>query len=368
MNEKSSPVLSKRALNRALLARQMLLERAGMPALDAIAHLVGMQAQSPNAPYVGLWSRLQGFRPEQLVDLIESREAVRMPVLRTTLHLVSAMDCLRMRPLLQPVMQRGFMTGSPFGKKLAGIDLDAVLAAGAAALAAKPATGVELAALLGKDWPDFDPESLSQAVRYLVPMVQVPPRGIWGKGGLPMWTPVEAWLGRKLGPAYAADNLVLRYLGAFGPAGVMDFQTWCWLTRQAEVFERLRPCLVTFRDEAGRELFDLPDAPRPPEATKAPVRFIPEYDNLLLSHADRSRVVTEPDIKQVFGKGGVLVDGFVAGAWKISRTKGAATLDIELFGKLSKKDRRAVEAEGLRMLDFAAPKAKSHAARFLGIP
>jgi hypothetical protein len=358
-------VLGRRRLNRALLARQMLLERTAMPAIDAIRHLVGMQAQSPLAPYVGLWSRLVDFSAEELVRLIEERDAVRMPLMRTTLHLVTAADALRIRPLLQPVLERGLFTGSPFGRKLAGIDLDAVLAAGRKELAAKPATNVDLSALLGKRWPDCDAESLGHAVRLLVPVVQTPPRGIFGKGGLPIWTPLESWLGRPLDKSYTIDELALRYLAAYGPASVMDFQAWSWMTRQAGTFERLRPRLVTFRDETGRELFDLPDAPRPDEDTPAPMRFIPEYDNLLLSHADRSRVVTEEHLKRIFAKGGLLVDGFAAGAWKIARTKGEATLEIETFLKLSKKDTRSVEAGGGQLLKFAAPDAKAHAIRII---
>jgi hypothetical protein len=361
----SETVLNRRRLNRALLARQMLLERCAIPAIEAIGHLVGMQAQSPLAPYVGLWSRLADFDADELVRLIGERKAVRMPLMRTTLHLVGSAEALRIRPLLQPVLERGFFTGSPFGKKLAGIDLDAVLDAGRKELAAKPATNVELSAALGRRWPDYDAESLGHAVRLLVPVVQTPPRGIFGKGGLPIWTPLESWLGKPLDGTCPIDELALRYLGAFGPASVMDFQAWSWLTRQAGTFERLRSRLVSFRDEAGRELFDLPDAPRPDEDTPAPVRFIPEYDNLLLSHAERGRVVTEEHLKRIFAKGGLLVDGFAIGAWKIARAKGEATLEIETFRKLSKTDLRAVEAEGGRLLQFASPEARAHAVRIV---
>jgi hypothetical protein len=361
----SETVLGRRRLNRALLARQMLLERTAMPAIGAISHLVGMQAQSPLAPYVGLWSRLVDFDAGELVRLIEERQAVRMPLMRTTLHLVSAADALRIRPLVQPVMERGFFTCSPFGKKLGGIDIDAVLDAGRKELVAKPATSAELLAVLGKRWPEYDAESLGHAVRLLVPVVQTPPRGIFGKGGLPIWTPLENWLGKPLDGTCPIEELALRYLGAFGPASIMDFQAWSWLTRQAGTFERLRPKLVTFGDEAGRELFDLPDAPRPDQDTPAPVRFIPEYDNLLLSHADRGRVVTEEQLKRIFVKGGLLVDGFATGAWKIARTKGQALLEIETFRKLSKRDTPAVEAEGARLLKFASPGAKAHAIRII---
>jgi hypothetical protein len=358
-------MLAERALNRALLARQMLLERRAMPAAAAIEHLVGMQAQSPLGPYAGLWSRLAGFEPGELVRLIEERAVVRMPLVRTTLHLVTARDALRLRPLAQPVLDRGFHTGSPFGKRIAGVDLDAVLVAGRTELASKPATGVQLAAVLGQHWPGFDAEALSQAVRLLVPLVQTPPRGLFGKGGLPVWTPLETWLGKPLDAGYAIDEMVLRYLGAFGPASVMDFQAWSWLTRQAETFERLRPQLATFRSENGRELFDLPHAPRPSEDSPAPVRFIPEYDNLLLSHAERSRVVTEIALKRIFGKGGVLIDGYAQGAWRIVKAKGEASLEIELFAKLAAKERRAVEAEAERLIEFMTADVKRRTIRLV---
>jgi hypothetical protein len=194
----------------------------------------------------------------------------------------------------------------------------------------------------------------------------MPPRGIWGKSGLPRWTPVDTWLGQPLDARPSVEDLVLRYLGAFGPASVMDVQAWCWLTRLGDTIETLRPGLVTFRDEAGRELFDLPDAPRPDPETPAPVRFIPEYDNLLLSHADRRRVVTEAGLKQVFTKGAALVDGFVAAAWKVGRTRRAATLQLQPLRKLAKKDMRALEKEGLRLLGFAAG-GFEHAIRFADI-
>jgi len=187
-------VLDTRALNRALLARQMLLERSELAAAEAVEHLVGMQAQSPHAPYVGLWARLKDFRPEELSALIEERKAVRVPLMRTTLHLVTAPDCLSLRPLMQPVLERGFATGGPFGKLLAGVDVQAVLAMGKALLKEGPLPGVALGQRLKERWPDRDAEALAQAVRTLVPVVQVPPRGIWGKSGLPRWVPVEAWL------------------------------------------------------------------------------------------------------------------------------------------------------------------------------
>src|SRR5205823_3598378 len=187
-------------------------------------------------------------------------------------------------------------------------------------------TVAELGRALHARWPDRDPVALAHAVRYMVPLVQLPPRGVWGAGGRAVWTTVEAWLGAPLAAEPDAEALVRRYLGAFGPATVNDVQAWSWLTRLRPVVERLRPDLVTFRDEAGNELFDLPDAPRPDPATPAPPRFLPEYDNLLLSHAERSRVIADgwraqaPDPARPV-HGSVLDGGLLCATWRIERAR-----------------------------------------------
>ncbi len=361
----SPDMLSRRALNRALLARQMLLQRRTLPAAEAIERLVGMQAQVPLAPYVGLWSRLDGFRPDELSRLIAERSAVRMSLMRTTLHLVTARDALTLRPLVQPVLERGLRTGSPFGRRLAGVDMEALLAAGRALLEERPRTIAALGKRLSERWPEYDPTSLAYAVRYLLPLVQVPPRGLWGAGGQATFTTVEAWLGRSLASDPSPEDMVLRYLAAFGPATIRDVQAWCWLTRLREVVERLRPQLLTFRDEQGNELFDLPDAPRPDPETPAPPRFLPEYDNALLSHVDRTRIIADEHRELVFTRGAVLLDGFVRGSWTIRRQRADATLLIAPFAPVSAQDRDALSDEGAALLVFAAGDAAARDIQFV---
>jgi hypothetical protein len=351
-------VLSRRALNRALLARQLLLRRERRSAAAAVEHLVALQAQNPRDPYVALWTRLEGFDPHELGRLVAGREAVRGPLLRATLHLASARDWPALTRLLRPVLERNFWTGSPFGRQLKGVDLDAVLAAGRALLDERPRTTAQLRTLLGERWPGHDATSLAYAVHHLVPVVQVPPRGVWGGKGLPTWAAAETWLDRPLDPEPSVERLVLRYLAAFGPASVADVQAWSGLTRLREVAERLRPGLCGFRDQAGRELLDLPGAPRPDPDTPAPPRFLPEYDNVLLGHADRSRIAA--------GAAGrwpadglhwspLLADGFVSGAWRLRRDKAAATLVVEPFDPLP--DPAAVEREAEGLLELLAPEA-----------
>jgi len=366
--------LSIRALNRATLARQLLLEPAHRPVLDVVEHLVGLQAQAPNAPYVALWSRLADFHPDGLAELLTGRGVVRAPLLRTTVHLVSARDWALLWPLTAPVLRRTF-AASPFGRDLAGVDLDAVVDAARVLLDEAPRTSPELGTLLRERWPDRDAASLAYAVHYLSPVVQVPPRGVWGATGPARWAGATAWLGRQPDQHPAPEELILRYFGAFGPATVADVQTWSGLTRLREVGDRLRPRLAVFRDEAGRELFDLPDAPRPDPDTPAPPRFLPEYDNVLLSHADRSRMIPDDGRPRLFaGNGGtqgtVLVDGLLRCTWKIVRSQGAATLTVTaepaLGPALGPADAAAVRAEGARLLGFAAAGAEPRDVR-LGV-
>jgi hypothetical protein len=369
--------LTRRALNRALLDRQLLLRRASAPGegaradrvLSTVEHLAGLQAQAPFPPYYGLWSRLADFQPAELAGLLTSRRAVRIALMRGTIHLVSARDCLMMRPLIQPVLDRALKAS--FGGQLAGVDYPALAAAGREMVEAGPRTFSELGELLSGSWPAHPPAALAQGVRALVPLVQVPPRAVWGAAGLARHATAEVWLGSPLVHQPDLGELVKRYLAAFGPATVADMQAWSGLTRLAEVTGQLRPELRVFRDEAGRELFDLPEAPRPDPATPAPARLVAPFDNLVLGHADRSRVISEPNRARLFSRanvfpGTVLVDGFAAGSWRITRSPGAATLTLELFEPVPReaRDELGQEAEGL--LTFAAPDVATRDIRFDG--
>ena len=356
------PVLSGRALNRALLERQMLLERRPLGVAEAIEHLVGMQAQEPQAPYVGLWSRLEGFRPDALSDLIANRGAVRGGLMRSTIHLVTAHDYARLWPLMRVVLARNFR-GSRFSKAITGVDLDELLATGRELLAETPRTRAELSTLLAERWPKADPASLASAVSFLSPIVQVPPRGLWREGGPARWTTADAWLGRELHEDPAVDNVVLRYLAAFGPATIKDVQAWCGLTKLREVTDRLGHWLRSFDDGRGRELVDVPHAPLPDPEIPAPPRFLAPFDNAILSHDDRGRIIAPEHRGAVYRDRLMrtfLVDGFVAGTWQIE----GATLHLRPIRPLRGHDRRAVSEEGERLLGFAATDGAASEVRF----
>jgi hypothetical protein len=357
-------VLSPRALNRALLARQGLIERTSWTPLETVERLVGLQAQDPQAPYYGLWSRIEGFDPEALSQLLLDRAVVRVALQRATIHLVSARDALALRPLLQEWIERA--TATNWGAGIAGVDRAALAAAGRALVDEEPRTFAQLGALLGERWPEADPKALAQNVRALVSLVQVPPRGLWGRGGAAAHTSAEVWLEGVEAPAPSLDGAVRRYLAAFGPATVQDVQKWSGLTRLAPVIERLRPELVSFSDEAGRELLDLPDAPRPDPDTPIALRLVAPFDNILLSHVDTTRVLPAEHRGRVMTQNGlvsgtVLVDGFVQAGWKVQKARGTATLAVTAYGKVDKKTEAALRREGDRLLAFAVPGAAERA-------
>ena len=357
--------MSRRALNRATLQRQLLLSRARLPVLAAVEHLAGLQAQTPHTWYVGLWSRLAGFDPDVAGELLSSRQVVRMALMRSTIHLVTARDCLEWRPLVQPVIERS-MNGN-FGKRLVGIDTAALVEVGRRLVDEQPRTFSELGRLLANRWPDRDPDALAQAIRSWVPLVQVPPRAVWGASGRAAHTSAQSWLGEPLSAEPSLAAMCLRYFAAFGPASVRDVQAWSGLTKLAEVVDELP--LRTFEDEHGARLYDLPDAPRPDPDTPAPPRFLYDYDNLLLSHADRSRF-SAGDVSLKLGydlDGSIaqsfLVDGQVAGTWRVDPGKEAAVLTLRPAVPLSTAETDALAAEGHALLGLLAPKAADHDVR-----
>ncbi|CAM5659901.1 hypothetical protein GCM10010329_24650 [Streptomyces spiroverticillatus] len=362
-----APVLGPRALGRATLARQLLLERDARPVKDAVHHLVGLQAQNTRPPYYSLAARLEGFDPQELSELMRTRQVARIVSMRSTIHTLTADDALTLRPLVQPVVDRELRM---FLGRLPGVDGDRVAALARPFLDERPRPLKELRELLLTEWPDADPQALATVARCALPALQATPRGLWGESGQVELTGAGSWFGRPE-PVLTdedtqelLDATVLRYLDAYGPASVKDMQTWCGLTRLRTAFERLRPDLLTFRDENGVELFDLPDAPRPDADTPAPPRFLPEYDNLLLSHADRTRVgPAEYRTRTWYGNVSYCtlhVDGLIAGIWRLEESKrdDSATLLVEPFAPLSHRQRAEVEEEGARTLAILSGAAK----------
>jgi hypothetical protein len=350
------PTLSTRALNRALLARQMLLDREQTTAVDAIARLVALQAQLARPPFVGLWTRLSGFRRADLAEALHARRVVRVTSLRGTLHLMTAADYLALRGALQPMLTRG--TQAILGDRAAALDVKK-LEAEARKFFGKTATTFDaLRRHLKAKFPGGDERAMAYAIRTHLPLVQVPTDSAWGFPAAADFALADAWLAKRVSTdATTAEVLVLRYLAAFGPATVADAQAWSGLGGLRDVFESLRPTLVTFRDERKRELFDLPNAPRPDPDTPAAVRFIPDFDNLVLAHDDRTRVIADTHrplvtTRNLQVRATVLVDGVVAGTWKSERKRKTAVLVIEPFAPMAKRTRTQLEAEGETLLAF----------------
>jgi len=361
--------LDPKALGRATLARQLLLTRHPMPVCDAVEHLVGLQAQLPNSPYLGLWSRIVGFELADLTELLVTRTLVRGGLMRGTLHVVTARDFLRLRPVVQPVFNRA-QRGS-FRRETDGMDIRELTTFATAVLNGRHSTNIELRDALAQRWPDRDAQSLLYSVQYLLPMLSVPPSGTWNTGGSPAWATVESWLGAPLPASDGPAKLILRYLAAFGPASIKDIQAWSGLTRLTQHVNELRPVLTAFHAaNSGAELFDLPDAPRPDPDTPVPVRFLPEYDNLLVALADRTRILDDEHRAITNTRNGnvaatVLVDGRVAARWRFLRSSTMATLEVEPFSPVSSRITEQVVEEAERLLAFAYPDAQERNVRFL---
>lgn len=359
----NAPPITTRALNRALLARQLLLAASPLSPLAAISHLLGLQAQLPNPPYVGLFTRLARFERDALTGLIETGQVVRAPGQRSTLHLFTAADHQLFRRTLQPALERGLR--SFHGRWLEGVDPAPLLATAREALAASPLSTGELKALLQPLAPDTSADALAYLVRTRLPLVQVAPAGTWGSGAAARYALAEQVLGPADAPA-PLSALFRRYLAAYGPASIADFQFYTGMTRLDAALKPHLAGLLSFTGPDGRSLYDLPEAPRPPEDTPAPLRLVPEYDNLVIAHKDRSRILPDAHYRQVFLSaarvlGTVLVDGFAAASWRVRVTASQATLTIAPFDTgLPAATRARLEAEARRMLGFIAPDAPAH--------
>ena len=360
--------LSNRALNRALLARQMLLEREPVSAVDAIARLVGMQAQVPRPPFVGLWTRLRDFKRSDLTAALHARTVVRVTSMRGTLHVMTTTDYVALRGALQPMLTRG--AESILRDRATNLDVDVLDAEGRNFFGKSAATFDALRDHLKATFPKGDERAMAYTIRTHVPLVQVPTDAQWAFPAAAEFTLADKWLSKKVPTtATKAEKLVLRYLAAFGPATPSDAQAWSGMAGLRDVLESLRPSLVTFRDERKRELFDLPNAPRPDEDTPAPVRFVPDFDNLVLAHDDRTRVMANEHrslvtTKNLLVRATFLVDGMVAGTWKSERKRKTAVLLIEPFGAITKRVRTALDEEADRLLAFVEEDASEREVRW----
>jgi hypothetical protein len=346
--------LDRRTLNRTALDRQWLLHRHAATAREALTHLVGLQAQEPHEPYVGLWSRLAGFGPAELVDLLVQRGAVRALMMRRTLHLVTAADCRALRPL-HHTMQVQRMAGA-VSRWLPGVDLAELAAAGEPHFAAEPRTTRDVARLVADRWPGVLPSALGDALSTVVPLVQVPPRGLWGQQGPARCTTVAAWLGDGSVAPATLDDLVLRYLAAFGPATSSDARAWSGLAGVPQAVQRLGDRLVRYRDERGRTLLDARDAGLADPEQPAPVRFLPAFDNAVLGYQDRSRIVDDEHRGlSVQGARLVLVDGRVAATWTTApagRPGSAVAVTVRPLRRFTRAERAEVLAEAGELAAF----------------
>ncbi|MFJ2738423.1 winged helix DNA-binding domain-containing protein [Streptomyces sp. NPDC087440] len=352
----TAPVLDARALNRATLARQLLLDRSDLPARDAVSHLGGLQAQEPQEPFIGLWSRLRGFQPQRLDEMVTGRQVVRTHLMRRTVHLVTADDALAWRSRHDVMLRQKVL--AVYRRELAGIDLEELAEAGRKVMSdGEPRTMAELTRALVDRWPEPGPRPLGELlVAGLLAMVQLPPRGLWRVKSGVRNLPYSVWLGRAPDPLSedAADPvgqaLVRRYLAAYGPAASADLRAWCGLAGLPAAVAAVRGELVTFRDERGRELLDLPDAPRPDPDTPAPVRFLPAFDNAILGFHDRSRIIDDAHRGlSVAGTRVALVDGRVAATWT---SDADGTVTVTPLTTLSRTDRTALTEEGQRLAAF----------------
>lgn len=358
-------MLSARALNRTLLQRQHLLERISLTPLEMTEHLLGLQAQEPLPPYLSLWSRLRDFDPERLSQALEDRSAVRLLLMRGTIHLVTPADAVNLRSFVQPMLDKLTRT-SQTSRPAADVPRELLAAAARAAFDGGPLPVRRLGELLAKEFPDVPPAALASTAREMLPLVQVPPRGRWGRSGGVVYEVLDTWLGkgpnapglprpteRTDDPADSGDpadpvEVVRRYLRAFGPATPADLTAWSGLTGMRPVFVAMKDELTSYRDADSRELLDLEDLQIADEDAEAPVRLLGRYDNVWLSHDRRDRVTPDQDKrKRWMGVNGgvgctVFVDGALEGLW---RQTASGTVELELFRTLNRTEQQQLDDE-----------------------
>jgi len=347
--------LTLRELNRATLARQLLLRRHRLSVTQAIERVAGLQAQWPPSPDIGLWTRLDRFRAEDLVRAVARRQVVKGTLMRTTLHLVTARDYLAYGGIYRASRIR------ELERQAAALGESADFAAEGERLAVfaaeQPRSRPELLALLGR--PKLTIEERTPWLAWYglsahAGLLNGPDSSAWRwHTGRATFVPARTWLGADGdGGEAAATHLVRSYLAAFGPASRADIAKWSGLARVHVDSGLARLQLRRFLDEHGRELYDLPRAPLPPRETETPVRLLPRFDNLVLSHDDRRRVVSDEHRALVIEGGEVrptfLVDGFVAGIWSLERGR----VRLEPFVSLSRSVRRALAEEAGRLEGF----------------
>jgi hypothetical protein len=343
-------VLSTQQLNRALLARQLLLDRSKLPITRALERVGGLQTQYAPSAYIGLWSRLHDFRRDALTKVLEQRRAIQATLMRATIHIVSARDYPLFAAGIRKSRKEWWLRVQRH--QIEGLDMDAVAALLRRHLKGSPRRQTELTKLLEAEGL---PRMAWSGAGVWLDMVRVPPSGTWERRRADLYGLAEDWLG----PLDATESqglelLVRRYLGGFGPARVNDVANWAGLqvTALRPVIERLR--LRRFRDEEGAELLDLPGAPLPDPDTPAPVRFIPTWDATLLAHARRTQILPEPFRPRVFhtktphSVPTFLVDGAVAGKWRYEKGQ----VKLEPFARLSREVRRELDEEAERLAAF----------------
>lgn len=346
-------LLTDRALNRTLWVRQHLAEPAPSDPVDMVRHLVGLQAQEGRSPYLSLRARLRGFDPTTLSDAIAERRLVRFLTLRGTVHVLAPDDAVTLRPWVQPTLDRisrGNNLSRP-ARDLASAELDAAVRR---ILSDGPLPVGELGVRLAESFPGVPEGALRNAARERVPLVQLPPRGLWKQSGGVVYELVDRWLGQPLGEPDVRD-LVRRYLRAFGPATAADMTKWSSVTGLGPVFTGMADELVAHEAEDGRVLWDVPGAAVADASLELPVRLLGPYDNLWLAHAGRSRVATSDALKQWMGRNGAsggtaLVDGFLAGTWRLV----AGHVEVRPARPFTKGERAAVAEEAARVEAFLA--------------